>query len=167
MTMNTLALADSVRSLLIPFYGHTFLLPSAIIAEVKPYQKPELLKAAPHWLHGILDWREQRVPLLAVDKLMNLEADKTHIEQLHTIVLYGIEAPANLPFYAFIATDIPRTHPLQSSVFKGHTEIETHGLLFKTSLDIENTQLEALVPDLAYLESLLRKSASVLNLSEH
>jgi len=58
-----------VRCLLIPISGGQLLLPNSVVAEVFPYNEPErVAENQPNWLLGLIDWRNQRIPLLSIEE---------------------------------------------------------------------------------------------------
>jgi len=71
------------------------------------------------------------------------------------VVLYGLDSVAQLPFYAFIANEIPRTINItENNLTVSKMEVKP-GLMFTVNLTKEEV---AWVPDMTYLENLLRKS---------
>ncbi|OQW91021.1 MAG: hypothetical protein BWK79_18020 [Beggiatoa sp. IS2] len=149
-----------VRSLLIPIKGGKLLIPSAIVAEVTSLFT---FKAIPgnsyDWLDGMLDWRGQNVPLLNIEKILALSPDKKP-KRPRVIVLYGLEIGQTIPFYALLASDIPRTLILTEENLIKISEGKRHsGIVFHAKIMEENVWL----PDLNYLEQLLKESSSVLH----
>ncbi len=151
----------TVRCLLIPVGGGQILLPSAVIAEVSPYNKPKpVSENQPKWLLGIIDWRGQRVPLLSIEKALSLPVATS--KKNRTVILYGLDFTQTMPFYAFKSADVPRTLAVTEEIL---TEPNTNlgaGLVFDVKID--KTE-KAWLPDLGYLENLLKKY-QVLSLSD-
>jgi chemosensory pili system protein ChpC len=150
-----------VRSLLIPIRGGKLLVPSAIIAEVTSLRGIEEIPENPYdWLDGIIHWRGQRIPLLNVEKVLALPPSKKPKRQ-RLVVLYGLEIGQTIPFYALLASDIPRTLILTEDSLTTIGEGKRHsGIVFHAKVqDEENVWL----PDLNYLEQLLKESSSVLH----
>jgi len=144
-----------VRCLLIPIKGEQLLLPSAVIAEISPYKQHEQLdNNPPKWLLGVLNWRNQRVPLLSIEEALSLPTDST-TPKYRTVIVYGLELSQTMPFYAFLATEVPRTLTVtEESLTKPNPD--THrGTVFNVTVQDNET---ALLPDLTYLENLLKNA---------
>ncbi len=140
-----------------PIQGGQILLPSAMIAEVTYYIPPEQVsETSPDWFLGIIPWRHQQVPLLSLERVFSLpEKMAPTTTKLRTVVLYGLDAVAQLPFYAIIANEIPRTVNItENNLTVTKMEVKA-GLMFTVNITKEEV---AWVPDITYLENLLRKS---------
>ncbi|MDM8559840.1 chemotaxis protein CheW [Candidatus Parabeggiatoa sp. HSG14] len=148
-----------IRCLLIPIGDEQLLLPSAVIAEVFPYNKPEyLVENAPNWLLGIFNWRNQRIPLLSIENVLSLPQIMTSVKKQRTIILYGLESTQTMPFYAFLATDIPRSIVItEETLINPNTDIHT-GVAFQVTIKNKET---VWLPDLTYLETVLKKSQTL------
>jgi chemosensory pili system protein ChpC len=148
-----------VRSLLIPIGDGNLLMPTAVVAEVAPWQAAQAVSSTqPEWLAGIINWRNQRVPLLDLPQLLGLSATEGKTRSARTVVLYGLESPQTMPFYAFHASDVPRTINIAPETLSNPTEEQKQGLIFRVKLTAnEFTWL----PDLTYFENLLRKSQNI------
>ncbi|EIJ43750.1 chemotaxis signal transduction protein [Beggiatoa alba B18LD] len=151
-----------VRSLLIPISSGNFLLPSTLVAEVTPYTNPTpVAETQPDWLLGTVLWREQKVPVLSINTALSLPAIDLS-ENYRIVVLYGLEAPQMLPFYAFLATDIPQALSIKPENLLNPYEEKRKGLVYGIQL-ADNERLEsAWLPDVAYLEGLIKKSLPLL-----
>lgn len=152
-----------VRSLLIPIHSGQLLLPSAVIAEVTAYTVPDIIAdTQPDWLLGMVTWRNQHVPLLSIEQVLGLPVESVTADA-RIVVLYGLESPQTMPFYAFIASDIPSALAVNEESLTGTTGGDKQkGLVFSVTTTEHN---EAFLPDLTYLENLLRKSQVVAHLA--
>lgn len=144
-----------VRSLLIPISEGQLLIPGAIVAEVTNYKKPEPLTGTfPQWFLGMVLWRNQHVPVVSIEEFLTVGATSPIQKSTRLIILYGLEASQYMPFYAFIAADIPRTLAVKDAILSNGQKSEKDGLEF----DVEITEHgRALLPDLSNLENTLRK----------
>jgi chemosensory pili system protein ChpC len=143
-----------IRSLLIPLNGGQLLLPIAAVAEVTPYHKPETVAtSSPDWLLGVVHWRNHSVPLVSIEKLLSLSTVIPTTKH-RLVVFYGLES-TQLPFYAIVAAEVPRVINLSESSLS-NPGVETRpGLVFSA---IINNRETVWLPDLGYLENLLRKT---------
>ncbi len=144
---------NAVRCLLIPFGAGQLLLPTAVIAEVTFYNEPEQLNNNdPDWLLGIINWRDQRIPLISIEKALSLPIIHS-VNKARTVVLYGLESPHTLGFYAFKTVDVPRTITATADNLINNPNADKYtGLLFNVT--VHQTE-NAWLPDLSYVENLL------------
>lgn len=60
-----------IRGVLIPVGGQQLLLPNATVAEIIAYRDPvSRPDSGPDWLLGDIDWRQRKVPLVALETLL-------------------------------------------------------------------------------------------------
>ncbi|MBE9562391.1 MAG: chemotaxis protein CheW [Proteobacteria bacterium] len=139
-----------IRCLLIPLGNKQILLPSAVIAEVYPYQEPKPVEAQPNWLLGILDWRNQQVPLIAIEEVLstNISSNKKQ----RSIILYGLESSNLMPFYAFTATDIPKPLLIKEEDLTEASSKPDKNYAFNVMYDSQTAWL----PNLTDIENMLR-----------
>ncbi|HHB93269.1 MAG TPA: chemotaxis protein CheW [Thioploca sp.] len=141
-----------VRCLLIPLGDKQLLLPSAIVAEVSSYQAPTPIDKQPNWLLGVFEWRNQQVPLIAIEEILAININSDNKKQ-RNIILYGLEASNLMPFYAFIATDIPR--PLlieEDSLIDSNIKPNNKNYIFDVTYDNQTLWLL----NLTNIENMLR-----------
>jgi chemosensory pili system protein ChpC len=145
-----------IRCLLLPTRGGQLLLPSAVVAEVASYQPPQSIsETQPNWLLGLINWREQRVPMLSIEEALSLSTTTVSTAQRsRTIILYGLESNQTLPFYALIAIDVPRPVTITEENITHPNVDARRGLIFNIKI---NHQESVWLPDLSYLENLLRQ----------
>lgn len=147
-----------VRSLLVPVNSGLLLIPTAVVAEVAPLQEAQpVADNQPDWLSGLIDWRNQRVPLLNLHTLLSLPSG-AEPKTARTVVLYGLESPQTMPFYAFRTIDVPRTLNVTPETLTHPTEEQNQGLIFRVRIGNNES---AWLPDLTYFENLLRKSQNL------
>jgi chemosensory pili system protein ChpC len=148
-----------VRSLLVPVSGGMLLLPTAVVAEVAPNQSAQpIIETQPEWLAGLINWRNQRVPLLNLATLLSLPPSDHNPKAARTVIMYGLESPQTMPFYAFPSVDVPRTLNISSDSLTNPTEEKNRGLIFRVKITNHES---AWLPDLTYFENLLRKSQNL------
>lgn len=148
-----------IRCLLVPVGGgkSQLLIPSAVVAEVTNYKPPEKKMAnPPKWLLGMVEWRGQNVPVVSIeDILIQPLTSPSHDHRL--VILYGLETSQFLPFYAFIASNIPSAISLSNKFLTEFTDEKQTGLVFDVTLATKTGVETASILDVAYVESLLRK----------
>jgi len=133
-----------LRCILIPIGCGQLLLPSAVIAEICPYDEPkEIINN--NGVLGFIDWCDKELPLLSVEEALSLAAPDC-VKKYQNLILYGLDS---IEFYAIRATDMPRSLIVKSENLIELEQIEDHnGLIYKVKYESE----EAWLPDLSYLE---------------
>jgi chemosensory pili system protein ChpC len=151
----------NVRSLLIPIGDKQLLLPSAVIAEIAPYSEPKAFTEESGLL-GIVEWRQQIVPVLSIKQLFQLSDAATKLRQ-RLVILYGLESVSILPFYAFVASGVPRTVTATEAMLSTASNLQLTGLSCEFNITFsDNETSTAWIPDLTFLENILRKSPQLL-----
>lgn len=148
-----------IRCLLIPVGSSQsqLLIPSAVVAEVTNYKVPEKkLNNTPKWLLGLVEWRGQHVPVISIEDILAQPPLPPSNDQ-RLVILYGLETSQFLPFYAFIASNIPSALSLHSKFLTEFTEEKQPGLVFSVSLNTKGGVEDVAILDVTYLEGLLRK----------
>jgi len=142
----------AVRCLLIPINQGQLLLPTAVIAEISHYARPQtIIEGQPEVMLGIIDWRQQQIPLLSMENLLSLPVE-VRTPRRRTVIVYGLQSPQQLPFYAFLAIDIPKTITVVAEQLAHFSTDVPQGLAFSVQMAEHET---VWVPNLGYLETVL------------
>lgn len=153
-----------IRSLLIPLGEKYFLVPSACVAEVTTYREPErVADMQPAWLLGTINWRNQRVPVLSIENVLSVPVFAKNAKR-RIIIFYGLELKQVLPFYAIVATDIPRALSVTEEHLGQLRDDKPTGTVFSVEMPSEN--MSVWLPDVSYFENLFRKSLGFLGLKD-
>ena len=134
------------------------LLPNVCVAEILRGGSSQARHEAPAWLLGDLDWRQQHLPLLSFDLLSEFgDADVllsgSDVVHRSIVVLNRTRTSSGLPFYAIASTATPRLIRVsEEDVQRARIDVP-----FNPELGLPVIVLgeEAMVPNLAYLETLL------------
>lgn len=145
----------AVRSLLITITGGKLLLPSAVVAEVLSYREADTPVEEPEWFLGILDWRHQKIPLISLEKFFGLSR-QTIPEDPRLIVLYGVYQPDILPFYAFVAQDMPHSLSVKPDTLRAPKAASRAGLLAGVTVNDQTGWL----PDLEKVEKAVKNAVA-------
>jgi len=141
-----------VRSLLMPFYGFSVLMPNTAVAEVVAYEAPRSVEQAPVWLKGFITWRGKSVPVVSLENLLGTN-EGTPTSQARLIIFNALGEGKAIPFIAMVAQGIPRLLALKEESLHyvpGERKAET-GVLARLLVDGN----PAVVPDLEQLEKML------------
>ena len=134
------------------------LLPNVCVAEILRSGSSQPRHEAPAWLLGDLDWRQQHLPLLSFDLLsefgdVDAAAPTGDVMHRSIVVLNRTRTSSGLSFYAITATATPRL----IRVSEEDVQPSRIDVPFNHELGLPVIVLgeEAMVPNLAYLETLL------------
>ncbi len=145
--------ASEIRAVLIPLDGGRLLLPNATVAEVVGYKEPQQIDGwAPDWLLGAIDWRQQRVPLVAFERAAGgIRAAAGHRARI--VVCNTLNGNPQRPYVGILAQAIPRLVRIQEGSVDDDASDAPPGapVLRQVSLGGE----PAWIPDLDALEQML------------
>jgi len=147
---STIEQENKVRCLTLNLSGYKMLLPNVSVAEVTELKNITPKSGAPEWFSGLMTWRDQDVPVVVFEKVMNEELPVP--EKCSRVLI--LNAPDNKdcsPFIALGCQSIPSLSLIDEervavSDIKG--EQAAH-----IKLDGENY----IIPDISLLESMVSK----------
>lgn len=134
-----------VRCLTLNFFSYKMLIPNASVAEVTDISKIEPRLGAPEWFGGMMKWREQEIPVLVFEKVMNIDASKPQ-KYRRVIILNTPNNKGCAPFLALGCQSIPSLTMVEESrlgISERKSEQAVH-----IKLDGE----EYIIPDVSLLE---------------
>lgn len=101
---------ETLSCFIVPLTEQHLLLPQPVVAEVVTQQFMRPVPGAPPWLTGVVEWRNEQVPVVSVETLMG--APPAPLNRLQRVlVMHGLEQFPGLPYYAVQVRGIP--HPLK------------------------------------------------------
>ncbi|GEM_PF-682822 len=139
---------NKIRCLTLNFFSYKMLLPNASVAEVTELKAIEPRLGAPEWFGGLMNWREQAVPVIVFEKVMNIDASKP---QKYRRVLI-LNAPNNkgcAPFIALGCQSIPSLTLIDE---------ERLGISSRSSEQVVYIKLDGedyIIPDVSLLERMV------------
>ncbi len=95
-----------VRCLTLSFFSYKMILPNALVAEVTEMGKIEPHLGAPEWFAGMMNWREQEIPVVIFERIMNPQASKPQ-NYRRVIILNAPDNKGCAPFIALGCQSIP------------------------------------------------------------
>ena len=145
---------NSVRSLLIPVYGKSLIVPNVVVAEVVPGQTATPVGKAPAWLLGAIGWRGMTIPVISYEASRGdpmVPPDAT--SQL--VIVNTLSGSKAVPFYALVSRGIPRLRTVdEESLLESEQEMGvSRGELCHATLD----GAPVVIPDLDALENLIAR----------
>lgn len=150
------AVVDAVRSLWVPLEGTNLLVPNVAIAEVINYQPFEALHEEPDWLLGALRWRDTRIPVVSMERLLGYGIAARE-RGARIAVLNTVRADSGPGFYAIVTSAIPRLiiadqDALGEALEAGEACADTVACRIRIGSE------EALIPDMQAIQSLIDQS---------
>lgn len=139
---------NKIRCLTLNFFSYKMLLPNAAVAEVSESKSIQPKLGAPEWFGGLMNWREQAIPVIVFEKVMNINASKP---QKYRRVLI-LNAPNNKgcpPFIALGCQSIPSLTLIEEERVAATAQVSEQATHIK--LDGENY----IIPDISLLESMV------------
>ncbi len=110
--------ANAIRSLILPLQTGVLVVPASTVEEVlfaEPLDLPP--PAAPEWLMGEVQLRQQPIPLISFETLIGGEPVVTPAT-VHAVVLKNLEADAEPSLYAIHLARAPRVEELDTSTLQ-------------------------------------------------
>jgi chemosensory pili system protein ChpC len=108
-----------VRCLFIPLQDTSLLLPSTVVAEIVPYADAEPPEGEhPEWYLGLIEWREQQVPLVSMDALLTGQYVPLGA-RARIVILKTLGDLDTIPYFGVITKQIPRL----AMVYDGGIEV--------------------------------------------
>ena len=136
----------------------TLLLPMSAVAEVVMDVKVSDAEQKPDWLHGWVNWRNLKLPLVAFEQLLGHEKNPID-DNAKVLVLNTLGKAKGVEFFAILLQGPP--HPARVS---SADAMKTHRITEKNDyvkMKVELNERSAVIPDLAALERLARDSAAI------
>ncbi|GAA0905616.1 chemotaxis protein CheW [Rothia nasimurium] len=145
-------LPREIRCVLIPSGGIRLLLPNAAVAEVITLAGVEPAPGAPAWMHGVIEWRGWRIPLVSFDHVAALPED-SQAQATRVAVLKAIGQRPDMPYVAVLTHGFPRLTTLNAELL-----LPTHDgndLPFGVRARVLVRDDMAVIPDLEAIEAAL------------
>lgn len=144
---------EELYSLLIPLLGDRLIVPRACVAEVVRYTPRD--DAAGHeareWLHDTLTWREQEIPVIALEPLLGLSDPKVS-GRTRVVVFNPLGLSGACPSYGILAQGFPQMVRVNSEVVQLDNQYQAADGA-PVICQIMMLSEHALIPDLEALET--------------
>jgi chemosensory pili system protein ChpC len=149
--------SHELYSLLIPLAHERLIVPRTCVAEVIPWQTPELVEAAPQWYVGDIQWNNRPVPVISFEAASGQTSPPPGTR---TRIVIFVALTDQIPggYFGMITQGFPQLVRVNSDVVKpdhSRTFPERSPVLCQVRMLNESP----LIPDLEYLEELLGQEA--------
>lgn len=144
----------TISSVLIPMQQRPLLIPSACIAGIQDYSRPEDNYPETEWLLGDLDWRGTKIPVISFERLNQgrfAEFSATN----RIAIMHRTSKNDSLPFYAMVVQGVPQ--PLTLVREEVRNSAEEKGPMEKYRIIMRD--VPASIPDLSLVEQKLTSSS--------
>jgi len=144
-----------IRCVLIPLTEFWMLLPNAAVAEVISFTSYKKQDNQIDWMLGTIDWREQKVPLVSFEGLLETPIQQI-TERTKIVILNTLNGNTRLPYIAIVSQSIPRLIKVSSETLK----VMPGASKMKKSAVSEWTRVNdylSLIPSLDFLEKSVYK----------
>lgn len=154
-----------ISCLLLSLEDEKIILPTAAIAEIIPYEEPEVLNDSPRWFKGILTWRGIHIPLINMQTIEPFSAwqeveTKEALEnkpETYVAILNRIEKTPDsevvgsthaYPFFSILIKEIPKLYRLMEEGIKLVNRERPEDSRFLMKVMVQSNQ--AFIPNLQY-----------------
>ena len=144
-----------ISSVLIPIQQRPLLIPSACIAGIQDYSRPEQNYPDTEWLLGDLRWRGIKIPVVSFERLNQgrfAEFSATN----RIAIMHRTSKNDNLPFYAMVVQGVPQ--PLTLVREEVRNSAEEKGPMEKHRVILRDVPVS--IPDLMLLEQNVMEALS-------
>lgn len=141
-----------ISSMLLPLDDRYLLLPGVTVAEIVTFASPETEynEGTPPWFLGYIHWRNQRLPLVAYESMLDEGEQTPHMSNRSRIaVMNNTGLNHQLPFFALLLQATPRLLRLSpEDVITYDEKVINAG----EKMHVQVAGEEATVPDIAFIE---------------
>ncbi len=143
--------------MLLPLQEGQLLLPNTVVLEVVNYEQAEVepIADAPQWLLGYQEWRQQHVPIVAFEVMLERAGVKL-AERPRLAVCKTLGDNPERPFLAILLSSIPQLIYLTEDAIMPIKDEEDLGDLVQQQVLVGGQ--EAWIPDLSLLEWRLQEA---------
>ena len=145
---------DSLNCFIVPLMEQHLLVPKPAVAEVVTQQFMREVPGAPPWLTGVVEWRNEQVPVVSVETLMGGQPEPRNRLQ-RMLVLHGLEQLPGLTYYALQVRGIP--HPLKLRAQDLEASPDGSGTDATIAQRVRASGVTCLIPALEHIEGLLQE----------
>ena len=143
---------EKIRSLWVPLRGMNLLLPNAAVAEIGSYRRPLPIEGTPEWLLGRVRWRDHEIPVLSLETLCGMEVASNPVFS-RLMVLNPVQPDSPVAHYAIVTAGLPGLIQFGADTAAGTFTADHEAIRCVVRIGNEH----ALVPDLAYLQTLVER----------
>ncbi|MCW8943862.1 MAG: chemotaxis protein CheW [Sedimenticola sp.] len=151
--MSTQETSSEIRGVLLPLQESQLLLPNAAVCEVVSYRAPEALeKETASWLLGTFSWRNNAIPLVSFETLLECDAG-TVGHRARVAICNTLNGDESLPYIGILLRSAPHLVRITEEVIAPFNGDDQPNDVVASRVLVNGE--EALIPDLDALELML------------
>jgi chemosensory pili system protein ChpC len=143
---------EKIRSLWVPLRDMNLLLPNVAVAEIGSYRKPSRIEGTPEWLLGSVKWRSRDVPVISLETLCGMTVASNPVFS-RLMMVNSVQPDSPVSNYAIVTAGLPGLIQFDADTAAGCQPGEQPAIRCVVQIGSEL----AVIPDLAYLQSLLEQ----------
>ena len=147
---------DKVRSLWVPLREMNLLLPNVAVAEISSYRAPKTCDGMPEWFLGMVQWREQDIPVISLEAVCGLNVPSNPVFS-RLMIVNSVNPDSPLKYFAIVTAGLPGLIQFGDDTADEVADYGNDGLKCIVRIGSE----QAVIPDLPYLQELLEKHLAV------
>jgi chemosensory pili system protein ChpC len=147
---------DKVHSLWVPLREMNLLLPNVAVAEISSYRVPNARESMPEWFLGMVQWREQEIPVISLEALCGLNVPSNPVFS-RLMIINSVNPGSPLKYFAIVTAGLPGLIQFGDDTADEVVDYGNDGLKCIVRIGSE----QAVIPDLPYLQGLLEKCLAV------
>jgi chemosensory pili system protein ChpC len=147
---------DKVRSLWVPLREMNLLLPNVAVAEISSYRAPSTCEGMPEWLLGMVQWREQDIPVISLEAVCGMNVPSNPVFS-RLMIVNSVIPDSPLEHFAIVTAGLPGLIQFGEDTADEVVDQGNDGLKCIVRIGSE----QAVIPDLPYLQGLLDKYLAV------
>ena len=147
---------DKVHSLWVPLREMNLLLPNVAVAEISSYRVPNAREDMPEWFLGMVQWREQEIPVISLEAICGLNVPSNPVFS-RLMIINSVNPGSPLKYFAIVTAGLPGLIQFGDDTADEVVDYGKDGLKCIVRIGSE----QAVIPDLPYLQGLLEKCLAV------
>ena len=147
---------DKVHSLWVPLREMNLLLPNVAVAEISSYRVPNAREDMPEWFLGMVQWREQEIPVISLEAICGLNVPSNPVFS-RLMIINSVNPGSPLKYFAIVTAGLPGLIQFGDDTADEVVDYGNDGLKCIVRIGSE----QAVIPDLPYLQGLLEKCLAV------
>ena len=143
---------DKVHSLWVPLREMNLLLPNVAVAEISSYRVPNAREGMPDWFLGMVQWREQEIPVISLEAVCGLNIPSNPVFS-RLLIVNSVNPDSPLKHFAIVTAGLPGLIQFGDDTADEVADYGNDGLKCIVRMGAE----QAVIPDLPWLQGQLEK----------
>lgn len=146
---------EMLPCLLIPIQGGRMVLPNVTVAELIPFQKPQVLANTPDWVVGEIEWRGTMITVISYEDFSGLKKGLAGQDLRVAVINSPNGESGKMRFFGMLTQGIPSLIKLEEAAIKeNQNTVLQKGQKMAVTLETGH----ATIPDLDMIEQAILKA---------